>query len=97
MVLVVDTHVLVAATLSPFGASLQILTLVPQRRFELLLSVPLTLAYEEVLKRDDRRVQSHLTLEEIDGLLDRLAAVGTPQTPLFQWRPHRLDPDDAMV
>jgi putative PIN family toxin of toxin-antitoxin system len=97
MVIVVDTNVLVAATLSPFGASFQILTLVPQRRFELLLSVPLMLEYEEVLKRDDMRAKSHLTLEEIDVLLDMLAAVGTPQTPFFQWRPQLPDPDDEMV
>ena len=42
MVIVVDTNVLVAATLSPFGASFQILALIPERRFELLLSVPLS-------------------------------------------------------
>ena len=55
MVIVVDTNVLVAATLSPFGASFQILSLLPERRFELLLSVPLMLEYEEVLKREDMR------------------------------------------
>jgi putative PIN family toxin of toxin-antitoxin system len=97
MVIVLDTNVLVAATLSPFGASFQILTLVPQRRFELLLSVPLMLEYEAVLKRDDMRAQSHLTLEEIDVLLDTLAAVGTPRTPFFRWRPQLPDPDDEMV
>ena len=97
MIIVVDTNVLVAATLSPFGASFQILTLVPQWRFELLLSVPLRLEYEEVLKRDDMRAKSHLTLEEIDVLLDTLAAVGTPQTPFFQWRPQLPDPDDEML
>jgi putative PIN family toxin of toxin-antitoxin system len=97
MVIVLDTNVLVAATLSPFGASFQILTLVPHRRFELLLSVPLMLEYEEVLKRDDMRAKSHLTLEEIDVLLDTLAAVGTPQTLFFQWRPQLPDPDDEMV
>jgi putative PIN family toxin of toxin-antitoxin system len=97
MVIVVDTNVLVAATLSPFGASFQLLTLVPQRRFELLLSVPLMLEYEEVLKRDEMRAQSHLTLEEIDVLLDMLAAVGTPRTPFFRWRPQLPDPDDEMV
>jgi putative PIN family toxin of toxin-antitoxin system len=97
MVVVVDTNVLVAATLSPFGASFQILSLLPERRFELLLSVPLMLEYEEVLKREDMRAQSHLTLEEVDVLLDMLAAVGTPCTPFFQWRPQLSDPDDEMV
>lgn len=97
MRVVLDTHVLVAATLSPFGASFQILTRIPQHRFTLLLSVALMLEYEEVLKRDDLRAQSHLTLEEVDVLLDMLAAVGTPCTPFFQWRPQLPDPDDEMV
>jgi predicted nucleic acid-binding protein len=63
----------------------------------LLLSVPLMLEYEEVLKQDDMRAKSHLTLEEIDVLLDMLAAVGTPQTSFFQWRPQLPDPDGEMV
>jgi predicted nucleic acid-binding protein len=37
MVVVFDTNVLVAATLSPFGASFQLLSLIPEKRFELLL------------------------------------------------------------
>jgi putative PIN family toxin of toxin-antitoxin system len=97
MVIVLDTNILVAATLSPFGASFQILTMIPQRRFDLLLSVPLMLEYEEVLKRDDMRAQSHLTVEEVDVLLDMLAAVGTPHMPSFQWRPQLPDPDDEMI
>jgi putative PIN family toxin of toxin-antitoxin system len=88
--------VLVAATLSPFGASFQLLALLPERRFELLVSVPVMLEYEEVLKREDMRAQSHLTLEEVDVLLDMLAAIGTPCTPFFQWRPQLPDPDDEM-
>jgi putative PIN family toxin of toxin-antitoxin system len=96
MVVVFDTNVLVAATLSPFGASFQLLALLPERRFELLVSVPVMLEYEEVLKREDMRAQSHLALEEVDVLLDMLAAVGTPCTPFFQWRPQLPDPDDEM-
>ena len=96
MVVVFDTNVLVAATLSPFGASFQLLALLPERRFELLVSVPVMLEYEEVLKREDMRAQSHLTLEEVDVLLDMRAAVGTPCTPFFQWRPQLPDPDDEM-
>jgi predicted nucleic acid-binding protein len=36
-------------------------------------------------------------VEEIDVLLDMLAAVGTPHTPFFQWRPQLSDPDDEMI
>jgi predicted nucleic acid-binding protein len=60
------------------------------------VSVPVMLEYEEVLKREDMRAQSHLTLEEVDVLLDMLAAIGTSCTPFFQWRPQLPDPDDEM-
>jgi len=55
------------------------------------------LEYEEVLKRDNMRVQSHLTVVEVDVLLDMLAAVGTPHAPSLQWRPQPPDPDDEMI
>jgi predicted nucleic acid-binding protein len=55
------------------------------------------LAYEKVPKRDAMRAQSHLTVEEVDVLLDMLAAVGTPHIPSFQWRPQLPDPDDEMI
>jgi hypothetical protein len=37
------------------------------------------------------------TVEEIEGGLDMLAAVGTPRTPFFRWRPQLPDPEDDMV
>ena len=97
MIIVLDTNVLVAATLSPFGASFQLLAMVPQRRFALLLSVALMLEYEAVLKREAMRARSQLSLAEVDVLLDMLAAVGTPLQPFFQWRPQLPDPNDEMV
>ncbi len=97
MVVVFDTNVLVAATLSPFGASFQLLKLLPERHFDLLLSVALMLEYEEVLKREDIRAKNQLTLNEVEVILDMLAAVGTPCTSFFQWRPQLTDPDDEMV
>lgn len=44
-------------------------------------------SYAEVLKRDDMRAQSRLTVEEIAVLPDMFAAAGTLCTPFFQWRP----------
>jgi putative PIN family toxin of toxin-antitoxin system len=97
MIVVLDTNIMVAASLSPFGASFQLLSMVPQRRFEFLLSVPLMFEYEDALKRDDLRQQSHLTLNDIEAILNMLAAYGTPQTIYFLWRPQLRDPKDEMV
>jgi putative PIN family toxin of toxin-antitoxin system len=97
MIVVLDTNVMVAASLSPFGASFQLLSMVPQRRFTFLLSVPLMFEYEDALKREDIRQKSHLTLSDIETILNMLAAYGTPKTIYFLWRPHLHDPKDDMV
>jgi len=97
MIVVLDTNIIVAASLSPFGASFQLLSRVPQRSFEFLLSVPLIFEYEDALKRDDIRKQSHLTLSDIEAILNMLAACGTPRTIYFLWRPQLRDPKDEMV
>ncbi|ETX04851.1 putative toxin-antitoxin system toxin component, PIN family [Candidatus Entotheonella palauensis] len=97
MIAVLDTNVVVAGTLSPFGASFQLLELLPQRRFELLLSVPLMLEYEDVLKRDRIRAQHGLSFQEIEAVLNMIAACGTPQSIFFLWRPQLRDPKDEMV
>lgn len=58
MLIVLDTNVLVASLRSRQGASFQILTLIIEGdpRFQILLSVPLLLEYEAVLKREEQLV-----------------------------------------
>jgi putative PIN family toxin of toxin-antitoxin system len=97
MIVVLDTNIMVPASLSPFGASFQLLSMVPQRRFEFFLSVPLMFEYEDALKRDDIRQQSHLTRGDIETILNMLAACGTPRMIYFLWRPQLRDPKDEMV
>jgi predicted nucleic acid-binding protein len=46
--LVIDTNVLVAALRSSLGASRQLLLAALDRRFEIVVSVPLLLEYESV-------------------------------------------------
>lgn len=97
MRLVLDTSVVVAAARSAAGASRQLLLAALEKRFELLLTVPLTLEYEAVLKRPEQIAASHATVEEIDRLIDALIAVSTPVHRAFYWRPLLRDPDDDMV
>jgi predicted nucleic acid-binding protein len=72
---VLDTAVIVAATRSDAGASRQLVLAALEKRYELLLSVPLVLEYEAVLKGPVQLVVSHGTLQEIDKLLDALIMV----------------------
>ena len=94
---VLDTDVLVAALRSKHGASRQLLLGALNGEFELLLSVPLILEYEAVLTRPEHLVASGLRKNEVERLLDDVAAVAIPVRLAFRWRPQLPDPDDDMV
>jgi putative PIN family toxin of toxin-antitoxin system len=92
-----DTDVVVAALRSGKGTSRQLLVDALDRRFELLLSVPLILEYERVLTRPQHLLACGLTSHEVRRVLDDLAAVARPVRLAFRWRPRLSDPDDDMV
>ncbi|MGB9031564.1 MAG: putative toxin-antitoxin system toxin component, PIN family [Acidobacteriaceae bacterium] len=94
---VLDTTVIVAATRSDAGASRQLVLAALDKRFELLLSVPLALEYEAVLKRPEQIRASRGTVQEIDKLLVALIAVARPVYRSFFWRPLLRYADDDMV
>ena len=94
---VVDTDVLVAALRSDRGASRRLLLAALNRRYELLLSVPLMLEYEAVLNRPEHLAACGLSSAEVGHVLDDLAAVARPVRLAFRWRPKLSDPDDDMV
>jgi putative PIN family toxin of toxin-antitoxin system len=94
---VLDTDVLVAAFRSETGASRRILLAALDRRFELLLSVPLMLEYEAVLSRSEHLREAGTSAEDVAGVLDGLALVGKRVTFAFRWRPALPDPNDDMV
>lgn len=70
-----------------------------QRRYLLLISVPLMLEYEAVLTRPEHLDAAGLTREEAGVLLDAVAATGEPAGRHLSWRPQVkvTDPDDDMV
>lgn len=95
--IVLDTNVLVAGLQSRSGASNLILRVVPERRFTLLISVPLFLEYEAGLKRPERRLVHGLSENRIDVLLGVWAKLCEPVTLHYLWRPQLRDPKDEMV
>lgn len=92
---VLDTNVLVAGLRSRRGASYRLLTLVGTKRFAHVVSVPLVLEYEEVLRR--RGAGHRLSRTDVDAVLDYLCATGEHQPIHFLWRPLLPDPKDDMV
>lgn len=79
------------------GASRQLLIAALDRRITLLASVPLMLEYEAVLTRPEHLKVIGLSAEEVNEVLDALAAVIEPVTLHFLWRPRLKDPADEMV
>ncbi|MBF0187073.1 MAG: putative toxin-antitoxin system toxin component, PIN family [Magnetococcales bacterium] len=95
MKVVLDTNVIVAGLRSRQGASFHILHWLGQRRFTPLLSVPLFLEYEAVLKRPD--LVPGLNQESIDIFLNVVASVSDHVKLYYLWRPALADPADDMI
>ena len=93
--IVLDTNVFVAALRSQLGAAHRLLALVGTGQFDINVSVPLVLEYEEVAKRQANEIG--LSLSDIDDILNYLCAVGIPHRVHYLWRPVLPDPKDDMV
>jgi putative PIN family toxin of toxin-antitoxin system len=94
---VIDTNVLVAALRSPIGASREVLLAGLNQRFEMLISVPLLLEYESVLKRTEQLEVMTLSRRDIDTVLSDLFSVARKVNLAYRWRPKIRDPKDDMV
>ncbi len=93
--IVLDTNVLVAGLRSQRGASYLLLDLVGRGLFDLHLSVPLVLEYEDVLKREV--VGQVEPSPAVEAVIDFHCAVAEQHRIYFLWRPALRDPGDDMV
>ena len=94
---VLDTNVVVAALRSPSGASAALVAQALDRRFTLLLSVPLVLEYEAICTDPVQRIASGLSESEVGTIVASLCAVAEPVKGRFLWRPQLRDAADEMV
>jgi predicted nucleic acid-binding protein len=88
---------MVAAIRSDAGASRRLLVAGLQRRLTLLVSVPLLIEYQAVLTRPEHLDAAGLAVDDVNVLLDAVAAVAEPVRLAFLWRPAARDPDEDMV
>jgi predicted nucleic acid-binding protein len=88
---------MVAGLRSRNGASFQILAALPERRFTPLLSVPLVLEYEAVLKRDEHLSAHGISAARIDDFLHVWVSYAEPVRLNYLWRPQLRDNADEMV
>jgi predicted nucleic acid-binding protein len=93
---VIDTNVFYSAIRSSRGAAHRLMREVGvNSAFQIQLSVPLVLEYEEVAKRNARSLG--LTFQDVDDILDYLCSIGGLHTIFYLWRPFLPDPDDDML
>ncbi|HKI03376.1 MAG TPA: putative toxin-antitoxin system toxin component, PIN family [Thermoanaerobaculia bacterium] len=89
---VLDTKVLVSAFRSREGVAFRLVSLIREGRFEICVSVPLVLEYEDVLLR-----ATSLDQDDVLSVLRFLCAVAHQQKIFYLWRPSLPDPKDDMV
>jgi putative PIN family toxin of toxin-antitoxin system len=94
---VLDTSVLVAGLRSGLGASAQLLALVADGIVTPLVSTPLFLEYEDVLKRPEQLQAMATTEDAVDGFLSAFASASEAVEVHYKWRPQLRDPGDEMV
>ncbi len=92
---VLDTSVLVAALRSRRGASFHLLSRVGTGAFEIAVSVPLVLEYEDALLRN--LSATALSEADVDSIVDYVCSVAIRQEIFFLWRPLLRDPGDELV
>ena len=97
MEVVLDTDVLVSAFISAGGASRQLVVDALDGRFALLLSTPLLVEYEAVLRQRVHLERAGASWEEGAEILDALAGVCVPVFFDYRWRPSGADADDELV
>lgn len=97
MIIAIDTDVIVAALRSPTGASRRIIEALRAGEGRVVATVGMFVEYEAVLTSPEHLAVMGLTTSEVGHFLDGLAALVTPVTPYFLWRPQLRDPNDEMV
>lgn len=97
MRIVLDTDVMVAAIRSAAGASRHILMAGVDGSVTLLVSPVLLLEYEAVLKRPEHLLAAGAGVDDIEAVLDEVAAVCERVELHYMWRPQLADVADEMV
>ena len=92
---VIDTNVFITALRSDRGASYLLLSLIGLEKFDIHISVPLILEYEEAARK--AKWKSKPQWQYILDIIDYICLDGKQRKIHFLWRPRGRDPRDEMV
>jgi len=96
MRVVIETNVIVSALKSSKGASYALISELPSKKFQPVLSVPLYIEYQDVLTRLEN-MSGCSSRDELLSFLRYLCSICHRQDIFFLWRPWLKDPKDDMV
>lgn len=95
MNIVIDTNVIISGLQSDMGYSHKLLEILPNREFDICVSVPLILEYEAQLKK--HLPPEVFTDEDIADFIDYICKIGSKTPIYYLWRPYLKDPFDDHV
>jgi putative PIN family toxin of toxin-antitoxin system len=93
---IIDTNIFVSALRSDIGAAYSLVSRLPSSKFQISLSVPLYIEYQDVLTRKEHLAGTS-TKEEILAFLRYVCKIANRQNIFYLWRPWLKDPKDDMV
>lgn len=93
--IVVDTNVFIAALHSRRGYAHELISQIDSDEFQLNISVPLILEYEDVAKRMLGQIK--ISERDVDIAIDYICAVANQHEIFYLWRPFLTDLRDDMV
>lgn len=93
--IILDTNILVAAFRSQRGAANLLLDRLNDPRWQVNLSTPLLLEYEDVLKRPEMAM--FISDSDVDLFLDGLCSIAKCHDIYYLWRLLAKDPNDAFI
>ena len=93
--IVIDTNVILSGLKSKNGSSYQLLRCIPEKKFTVVVSVPLVLEYELVLSKHKKQLD--LTCDEVNDFLDYICAVSMHVRIFYLWRPILKNPYDDHI
>ena len=96
MRIVIDTNIFVSALRSDLGASYALISQIPSDKFQIVLTIPLYLEYQDVLTRPEH-MSGKSSKDDIINFLRYICSIAYKQQIYYLWRPWVKDPNDDMV
>jgi len=93
----IDTCVVLSALRSRQGASNALLQLVLERRLPIVLHYKLLAEYRDVLMRDENRLATGLSSDQVQRFPAALVGVSEEVRVRYLWRPNLRDEDDNFI